>query len=419
MTRLPLALLTAVLLLAACAPAPELTPTPLPIPTAVHPPATIPPYPPPVTRPAIPSTLTPIPTSTTVPTRTPEAYPVHTPETPGPEPNAAEGETVVLPRLGVSNASGQGFVLCDGRQWQMSWGANNVVSDCFFHVPMLAWGTDGFEEVRAGKTARNNDHDYWLVYNECEALAQCGATPEEAARFYHDVLIPWVEVNDPAARLIVGGGNAGECGMEWLEQFFIFYRTTYGEDVPRAGLQFHLYPDIWAGYQCEKTWEWSIHILMDVDSLWRQWLADAERIKRFMLVYGREGDEVWISEFSCLAPYPACKEDTPVLASRALAWFDGDGRWVTRYSWFSDFSTHWWVWSNLYAIDPKVNESQFTAVGNIYLNHTPSPSVPLRIYHRYFPILGYGGITAATPAPLVYPTATPPAGYPVPGDLHP
>ena len=332
----------------------------------------------------------------------------------------AEGETAVLPRLGVSNASGKGFVLCDGREWQMGWNAGHVEADCFVHVPMLAWGTDGFEEVRAGKTANKNGHDYWLVFNECSSSWQCAASPQDAARFYHDVLIPWTEENDPNARLIVGGDNAGKCGIRWLEEFVVFYRSTYGEDVPRAGWHFHPYFDIWAGHDCEKTWEWNWAGTQSTDAILNGWLEQAENTKRFVLQYGREGDEIWYSETSCLAPPPAaCHTSTAALASMIIEWMNTEGRYVNRVSWYSDWSSHWWVWSNLYVNDPKTGATQLTAAGDIWLSAELLPVIPLEIHKRYFPILGYGGVTGATPAPMTYPTATPPTGYPVPGDLHP
>jgi hypothetical protein len=54
------------------------------------------------------------------------------------------------------------------------------------------------------------DHEYWLVFNECEQHWQCDAFPQEAAIFYHDedVETMYGQGADPDARLIVGGINA-------------------------------------------------------------------------------------------------------------------------------------------------------------------------------------------------------------------
>jgi hypothetical protein len=261
--------------------------------------------------------------------------------------------------------------------------------------------------------------DTWLVFNECEHEHQCNTPPEEAARFYHDEVAPVAYELDPAARLIVGGVNAGACGLAWLERFVEFYRLNYG-DVPRAGWHFHIYPEVWAGPGCAYPWGWNWAVIQDVDLFWSEWLYQAENVRRFMLRYGREGEEAWITESGCLSPAPSiCPEQAYTIAARSLAYYDGDGRFITRYAWFADGGPGLpgsWYWTNLW-IGTHETSLALQPLGELWLRHEPLPAVPLTIYRRWFPIVGYGADVAPQPRPTV--PAVTPVPYPAPEGLHP
>lgn len=335
-----------------------------------------------------------------------------TPPAPLPTADLPEMAERPAPRLGVSAALGRGLVLCDGREWQMAWSPSWYYSrDCLAvqHVPMLSSGPHRWEPARALDALARKPHSYWLVFNECENQHQCNTKPEAAAVFYHDVILPWVSLNDPAARLIVGGANAGDCGIAWLERFVTYYREQYGEDVPRAGWHAHVYSDLWAGTDCQEPWQWDWARTQSSDAILNGWLDQAENFKQFALRYGREGDEWWISETSCLAPPPAaCHTSTAALAQAIVNYLNADGRWITRAAWYADFDNHWWRWTRLYSVPPvDGQEAVLTPAGEIWLKAELEPAVPLELHHIHFPIVGY----AAEVIPQPRPTPAP-GGYP-------
>lgn len=427
--------LLALLLLAACtppAPTPpaETPPTPAadlaqytPWPAVILTPGTHPA--PPDNRPsptpepymgATPATAAPLQEETV----TPVATATETPEVMGIEPLPPEPQPTVEPRGGVANANGGGVALCDGRQYQTWWSSGYITSPCFQHIPMLANKPGNLEAQKAINTAARMNHHYWLVFNECEHQEQCAATPEEAARYYHDVLLPFINGLDPAARLIIGGSNAGECGLAWMAEFVEFYEAEYQEEIPRAGWSFHPYPEIWAGSDCTHPWQWDWARSSSLVDLWDAWQAQARGVKAFVLTYGREGDEIWFSELGCLSPPPSvCHSDSANLARLIVEWLNGEGLWVDRATWYSDHDNNWWWFTHLYEEHANGDEGDvLTAVGEIWLNAELSPSIPLEFHKRYFPIVGYRGGLSIDPTPAPVPTPTPPA-YPVPGDLHP
>lgn len=395
----------------ACQPAPEPTPQPtVALPTDI--PVDI------FTPVFVPATLTPV--TTGVPTRTPQpAYPG---PAVAPEPFAPAGEAA--PRLGVA-AAALSARWCDGREWVWWWSTTypKQAVGCEGqapppHVPMIAWGPETYNLTAAENAAKQMTPDTWLVFNECENNWQCNTSPETAARFYHDTIVPFAYGLDPGARLIVGGSNAGRCGMEWLERFVEYYRAEYHEDVPRAGFHFHIYPETWSGPACDAPWGWSTHIYYSLDLVWAEWVTQAENIRRFLVAYGRTGDEAWITEMGCLSPAPSiCPEQSYVIAERSLRYFDEDGRFITRYSWFADGGTvnGIWDWTNLYWIGADATLTR-RPIGDLWLNHEPLPAVPMTVYKRWFPIVGYASdvVPAAPVVPAVMPNP-----YPAPEGLHP
>jgi hypothetical protein len=319
------------------------------------------------------------------------------------------------PRSGLASTLSS-KVLCDGRSWQWWWSASMAKKDpaCTVspeHVPMLAWSSSNYNLELAAHAATKMQPDTWLVFNECDNNYQCATKPEEAAAFYHDTLLPFALSLDPNARLIVGGANGGRCGVQWLADFVTYYRATYRQEVPRAGWHFHPYADLWEGPTCDHTTEWNWPVLHDVNLLWNEWLLQMHHIKGFVMAYGRPGvDEVWFTEMGCLAPAPSvCRTETVTLASRQLAWFDGPGRWVDRFAWFSDGGKPGgrWDWTMMYYKFGDGEAATFSRqpLGDLWLSHQPLPAVPLTVRRRYFPIIGYAADVVPQPTP-------PPGGYP-------
>ena len=231
-------------------------------------------------------------------------------------------------------------------------------------VPMLVFskGLPTPETIRSidRKTDLNTGHDYWLVFNECEVWIQCGTAPEKQARFFHDEVLPLINAHDPDARLIIGGIIANEKGLAWLTTFLESYRALAGQDLPRAGWHFHIYPEV-----------------DGVKPSTAQFIASAERFQAWVNINGKPEDEVWLTEMGCLSQ-PLCK-DVPNYLADILAYLNGEnGRWITRYAWYTSYSK-----SDCYACsyNPEtfqLSESyphELTELGRFYANHSTQPAI--------------------------------------------
>lgn len=300
------------------------------------------------------------------------------------------------------------------------------------HVPLLVWrpwgapdpGLPGtptrtpvptpIPEILATIAART-PHNYWLIFNECEHQLQCRTDPVEAAISYHDLIVPFLNSVDPQAELIVGGVNAHECGIKWLEDFMIYYRQNYGEPPFLAGWHFHLYPDVVAldwitqGTEgCDSNWGYYDDRVNTVDEAWAAWQADVYNIWAFVGQYGDiVEDEIWISEMGCLnpgghdLPGPICGQEGYMYeyTRRITTWLNTAGRWVDRYAWFTDIAAaevEYWDYTRLYyrqlvgtptpTIPPggptPTPGYGFSALGNFYGGVTPAAAVDItrRVY---------------------------------------
>lgn len=339
------------------------------------------------------------------------------------EPLPPEPIPAPLPRLGVAAALGKGLVLCDGREWQLWWSAayavHPEVCPAVQQVPFLVRGGDkpgrvAFEWERIETTLKRKTNDYWLIWNEPESQYQGDIKPAAAVELFHEQVVGRFLPIAPDAKLIIGGVNGGKCGIHWLEEFVTLYQTQYGPIPNLAGFHFHLYPDLWAGELCDQPWQWNFARTANPETLWSEWLIQADNVKAFMLAYGRPGMEVWVTETSCLAPPPsACKDSTAMLAVRIVDWLNGSGRWVSRMAWYADWDNHWWYWTRLYGVPPIDGQTAvLTPAGEAWLGADVLPAVPLEFNRLYFPIIG---MAADVIPPRPEPEATPPA-YPGPTD---
>jgi hypothetical protein len=258
------------------------------------------------------------------------------------------------------------------------------------HVPMLTGGPiNGLPDhdiiVEMDNRQPNN---LWLVFNECENHLQCNTTPQEAARFYHDQVVEvlYNQGADADAELIVGGVNAHVCGIAWLEQFVTAYEAAYGP-LPRAGWHFHVYPEMhpngWPGAGCAGTWDFDDTLFPDPSTAFALWREHAHNALAFVQQYGRPGDEIWFTEMGCLN-YGNHQEQRPVCqaegfidtyAKAILAWLNSEGRWVTRYAWYTNWDYKYWQVTKLLA---SVEEPwQFSSLGWYYRQIAPAAAVPL------------------------------------------
>lgn len=240
--------------------------------------------------------------------------------------------------------------------WTMLWWPyNGEYPDDIEVVPMLVHGHGGNRmpapDVLHSIVTKKN-HKYWLVFNECEQAAQCNKTPQEQAAFYHDVIVPTMFGDgttpgaDPEAKLIIGGSDSHQCGLEWLTRFLEHYRATYGEDPPRAGWHFHIYPEVrpdtWSpGDACpQQPWGTWGEPYADIT----HYRASAARIAKWISDSQLPAnDEIWISETGCLAadqcPTRAIHADLPAYTQAILEFYNTDGRWIDRFAWYTDYTT--------------------------------------------------------------------------------
>lgn len=353
------------------------------------------------------------PTRTATPTITPTFTPSHTPSitpsptidfsvtrTPGNSGTSAASTPVTpvppapsaAPRHGVA-ASLYAQDNTNLSQWRYSWTPYVSVLQNLQVVPMLAGGPDDtippVADIRI--TDERTRHDYWLVLNECEHQNQCNSSPQAAADFYHNEVLDilYSQEGDPNARLIVGGVNAHPCGIKWLSEFVTYYQNNYGP-LPRTGWHFHLYPEMRPQNPsaCTGAWVFDDALFPTPQAAFDLWKQHANNALEFVQTYGQQNDEVWFTEMGCLnygghqVQGPICQADGFILsyAQSILGWLNGEGRWVTRYAWYTD-------WNSAYFKVTMLLEEAFpsdytgplplTPLGEYYSSVTPAPAVPL------------------------------------------
>jgi hypothetical protein len=322
--------------------------------------------------------------------------PPPTPVAAWPTPTAHPFPISIAPRQGWAAVVNAGTEPVDDTtlgQWQYAYGPYMRFSFTNLqHVPMLTGGP------RNGLTGtaflvemdRRSDHDYWLVFNECEHQGQCATPPEEAADFFRNQVVEALfnQGADANAQLIVGGVNAHPCGIEWLERFVTYYEANYGE-VPRVGWHFHLYPEIQPGNwpdNCGGDWIFNDLLFPDAQSAFALWLSHARATLEFVQQYGDPADEIWFTELGCLnAGYhqqpagPVCQADgfmagyVPLM----LEWLNNEGRWVTRYAWYTDWDPNYWHYTKLYQTVAGETNRELSPAGLFYSQIEAAEAVPL------------------------------------------
>ncbi|MGB3714124.1 MAG: glycosyl hydrolase [Candidatus Promineifilaceae bacterium] len=318
----------------------------------------LPTFAPPSTTPTLPQ---PTPTPTELPLSPPPSATVRSgplpPDEPWPEPTQHPFPISNDPRHGVAAAFGAGEgagVKAEEYAWTYSWtpyvpdGTSRIQ-----HIPMLTGGpSNGIPSIETiADMDGRADHDYWLVFNECEQHWQCDTSPQDAAIFYHDVVVETMygQGVDPDAKLIVGEVNSHTCGIQWLSEFVTHYEANYGP-MPRAGWHFHIYPEIepntWP-QNCSGQWDFDDTLYHSPDEAFNLWTDRAAGVLAFAQQYSRVEDEIWITEMGCLnygfhqEQRPVCQEGRFIAAyvPKILSWLNNEGRWVTRYAWYTNWDT--------------------------------------------------------------------------------
>jgi hypothetical protein len=351
------------------------------------------------------------------------------PSNPTPTPNPYP--TPLGPRQGVSsgNYGATNTYIAEMGEWAYIHlvGYNGTYPTDHQFVPMLIT-VDSLPSINVIQEidSKTPDHDYWLLFNECEITQQCDVPPEEQAARYHNEVLPRIQAGDPNAKLIIGGSTAHECGLAWMTRFVAFYRSQYGQDPPRAGWHFHIYPDVaplgWQpGEPCpEDSWTGTGAYGANISD----YIKDAERVRRWWSLYGSPNDEIWISETGCLTrpPIPPTPTPTPVpicppnnehpnmvsYMAAITAYLNGEGRWIDRYAWYTDVDcchlvTHLYLQVNP---TPQIPSD----IGVYYSQIQPSAHVPGFLYLSMQPVIhkqpgpgldslsGYPGPATVTPS---------------------
>lgn len=350
----------------------------------------------------------------------------------------------ILPRQGVAAASWYSVpnsrpYLNQFGAWAYNWeaDASDFPETRFQLIPMLVEEID-MPNLTAVMSIDSNtpDHDYWLVYSECETQGSCDRAATLQADYYHNNVLPLVYDNcpgcqggDPNAKLIVGGTTTHPCGFDWMGHFVEHYRNQYGE-VPRAGWHFHIYPGLEPNIPGPDVWDWSdgctnlipwqpfaTHGVTDFSNF----MIEIQRIKQWLAVYGSPKDEVWITEIGCLLNSEAeclpSNNDTMAEYIGAITHYlnSDEGRWITRYAWFTEQQQDG-LWPATWLIeDLTVPTPVFTDAGDYYAQITPSAYEPKFFYVSFSPTFLKSDVTTyefVTPEP-------PPAGYPPPQSPYP
>ncbi len=318
--------------------------------------------------------------------------PTSLPPAPWTQPTPHPYPSTILPRQGFAATLYSQDNLTLG-QWRYIW-SDYVPPEyqVIQHIPMVAGGPRSgiptLEELQESDS--RTPHDYWLALNECEHQNQCNSSPQAAANFYHNVVDRlYAQGGDPNARLIVGGVNAHPCGIKWLREFVTYYEDTYGP-LPHAGWHFHLYPELRPAdpVNCTGNWIFDDTLFPTPQAAFDLWQQHANNALEFVQTYGHPNDEVWFTEMGCLnygfhqVQAPVCQADgfMAVYVPLIMGWLNGDGRWVTRYAWYTDWSTAYFEVTMLLAepfAPDYTGPLSLTEVGQFYANLDAAAALPL------------------------------------------
>ena len=165
-------------------------------------------------------------------------------------PASADGRGIALACGGLADARAAGVA-----NWWMDWShsTREKETDNPKHftdptwVPMIrAWAdfrasypcTKWDTFIMVYSQAMTYPGRYWLLGNEANELDQDNYTAVEAAHVYGS-MGRIVRMGDPTAKLLLGGMNSDEAGVEFTQEVLSFWP----QDVPLAGLQWHVYLD--------------------------------------------------------------------------------------------------------------------------------------------------------------------------------
>jgi hypothetical protein len=276
--------------------------------------------------------------------------------------------------------------------WTFGWNPTvPVVQRDIQHVPMFAGSLrSNYPDLEQIKLSDSyNNHNYWLLLNECEHQGQCNVSPPVAARFVHDVVFDllFTQGGDPDADIIIGGVNAHPCGILWLKNFVDYYRLTYGP-LPVVGWHFHLYPEMAPGgwpNSCNGTWGFNDWLFPDAETAFNLWREHANNALAFVQEYGEADDEIWFTEMGCLnngnhqVAGPVCQAEGFMegYAGRILGWLNSEGRWVTRYAWYTNWDHNYWRSTHLIADAPSYQQFTYSSLGYWYSQIVPAAAVEL------------------------------------------
>jgi hypothetical protein len=325
----------------------------------------------------------------------------------------------VPPRQGIapSSFSSNWPYLPQLGTWAGIWTAPvGVYSTTFQVVPMLVKVQTLPTTATVQTIAAEKDHEYWLVFNECEIMSNdtCGRRPTDQAVFYHDQVLPLIAASDPNAKLIIGGSTAHECGLSWMTRFVQAYRSNYHQDPPRAGWHFHIYPDVvpnssdWQpGQPCPDMWSGAA---ASSPITVTDYISQANAIRHWWSLYGSPNDEIWITETGCLVPWLCPANSDPSYLNAITYYFNHNGRWIDRYAWYTDFRPG----SEQTSLMLDAGSGQLTNLGIAYSQVVPATHVPGFQYLSFLPILlsssGASGqmLTGSSPfvSPLIPPSNT-------------
>lgn len=329
-----------------------------------------------------------------------------------PTPNPYPTSTV--PRQGVAPYYGSDrSYLSQLGSWVALWSPyNGTYTTAFQIIPMLTWAQELPLTATVQSIAAKTGHNYWLVFNECENAFQCRKAPTDQAQFYHDHVLPLIQAGDPNAKLIIGGTSAHECGVSWLTNFVLAYRSLYGQDPPRAGWHFHIYPDVipsnWQpGDQCPNIWAGAAADRANIT----YYIEDAERVRRWWSLYGMPSDEIWITETGCLVPQycpdTTVHPDMVAYIAAITAYLNNQGRWINRYAWYTDQDPKY----DKTGLVANITSGELTAIGTYYSQVKPSSHVLGFQYLTFLPVVlnnyGAGNQAMARYSSFVSPLSLP------------
>jgi hypothetical protein len=297
-----------------------------------------------------------------------------------------------IPRQGVASVlfPGNQLTLTHLGSWVAKWGPYNGTYPTNFQVvPMLVKVNTLPTTATVQTIASKKGHEYWLVFNECEVISNdtCGQKPISQVILYHDKILPLVVAGDPNAKLIIGGSTAHECGLNWMTQFVLAYRSRYHQDPPRAGWHFHIYPEVvpygWTpGEPCPASWYGGF--VTEPISI-TDYITQANAVRHWWSLYGSPNDEIWITETGCLDPsLTLCPPNSDPSYLNAITYYlNHDGRWIDRYAWFTDYYDN----SAQTSLMTTATSGQLTSLGNAYSQVIVAPHVPGFQYLRFLPIV--------------------------------